>query len=495
MEIISWNFLIFTLVVLPAYYVLNRRAQNILLLCASLAFICFHTWINLFPLAVITGVTYYCGSKLKSPAGRTWLAAGLILQAGTFVFYRAMNSPMFGLSAWISQNGAPFFAEEWLVPLGFSFYILQAAGYLIDVYRNRLEPERDFIDFCLYLAFFPKFLAGPIERAGNFLPQLKHARTVNNDRLAQGLTLILFGLFRKVALAEVLLSILPAGILHTAVETAPLAAGLPPASIHQYAEAISYGDRLIGLIAYGIYLYNDFAGYTGIMRGISLLMGIELSPNFRQPYFSTSLSDFWSRWHISLTSWLRDYLYFPLTRCLKRRFNQALSPVPIVLPLVITMLAAGIWHGLTVPFLVWGLSYAVVMILEQWAFQRWPSLRPAQRNALYRVLAGLLTFAVVTLAWVPFTAGSWAEILASGRALLFGHGWNLRLDFSPWIPVLVCVSFLLDYLQARKKDELFLLSWPLLARASMLAVILFILFLAFSWTSPYTSNVFIYQTF
>ena len=159
------------------------------------------------------------------------------------------------------------------------------------------------------------------------------------------------------------------------------------------------------------------------------------------------------------------------------------------------MLAAGIWHGLTVPFLVWGLSYAVVMILEQWGFQHWPSLRPARRNRLYRALAVLLTFGIVTLAWVPFKAGSWAEILNSVRALIYGHGWNLRLDSSPWIPVLVCVSLLLDYLQARNKDELFLLTWPLPARASFLVVILFILFLAFTWTSPYTSNVFIYQTF
>jgi D-alanyl-lipoteichoic acid acyltransferase DltB (MBOAT superfamily) len=252
---------------------------------------------------------------------------------------------------------------------------------------------------------------------------------------------------------------------------------------------------LVGIIAFGIYLYNDFAGYTGIVRGISLFIGINLSPNFQVPYLSYSLSDFWSRWHISLSSWLRDYIYFPMVRYFKKKSNGQSAIIPIIIPLLSTMLISGLWHGMTIPLLIWGLTYGIIMIVEQFSFQKWPVLRPQQHSAVVKGIAGILTFSIVTLAWVPFTASSIGEILAFWRVIFKGSGLNSSPDFSFLILVLVFVSFFLDFFQSRNKDETFILKWPLIARASIMSIAFLALLLASTWTTQNVTNVFIYQGF
>jgi len=303
------------------------------------------------------------------------------------------------------------------------------------------------------------------------------------------------GLFRKIVIAEVILSIFPQNYIHGAIINTQPSLGLLSFPYFNYAETIPYLNRLVGIIGYGIYLYNDFAGYTGIMRGTSLLMGINLSPNFQNPYLSTSLSEFWSRWHISLSSWLRDYIYFPLTRYVKKQSNGRYFILAIIIPILTTMLISGIWHGLTVPLLLWGLAYAVIMILEQIAFQLWPGLRPQKQSKIIKVIYDFLTYGIVTLAWVPFTAASIEEILAFWKVIFKGSGWNSPPSFNYWILILGLVSFLLDFLQFRHKDEKFVLKWPLPARAFILAIGRLALILASAWTSQFVSKVFIYQSF
>lgn len=491
MEIISVNFLLYTAIVILVYYCLERRAQNIWLGLASIFFIISWNWIHLIPLFIIAGVSFLSGRKLDGEKGQTFLAAGIVFNFTVLAAYRVVASPLFA----ISTREPGDLIRQLLVPLGLSFYVLQAISYLIDVRKGKLKAETDPIDFLVYLMYFPKFLAGPIERAGNFLPQLKAGRFVDNEKLTNAFTLIIFGLVRKVVIAEVLLSILPAEYLHAAVVNTHPELGFWSIPFFSYIGRVAYLDRVVGLFGYGIYLYNDFAGYTSIVRGISLLMGINLSPNFQVPYFSTSLSDFWNRWHISLSSWLRDYIYFPLTRQLKKKFNKPSAVLPVVIPLMATMLLSGFWHSLSGPLLTWGLTYAVLMILEQLLFQHWPNLRPQRQPAPVRALYGLLTFLLVTLAWVPFSAGSMPEILAFGKMLFKSSGWNTPPEFSPFILILALASFTLDYLQFRDKDELFALKWPLHARALLLAVGALALFLAFTWTSPYSASVFVYQGF
>jgi D-alanyl-lipoteichoic acid acyltransferase DltB (MBOAT superfamily) len=224
-------------------------------------------------------------------------------------------------------------------------------------------------------------------------------------------------------------------------------------------------------------------------------MGINLSPNFQVPYFSYSLSDFWSRWHISLSSWLRDYIYFPLVRYFKKKSNGQFSAVPIIIPLLATMLISGLWHGMTIPLLIWGLTYGIIMSIEQFAFQRWPVLRPQQQPAVVKGFAGILTFTIVTLAWVPFTASSAGEILAFWKVVFKGSGLNSSPNFNFGILVLIFISYILDFFQSRYKDETFILKWPLFARASILSLAILALLLASTWTTQNITKVFIYQGF
>jgi D-alanyl-lipoteichoic acid acyltransferase DltB (MBOAT superfamily) len=412
--------------------------------------------------------------------------AGIAVNVTALTFFRVAASPL------VNQSGA---IDHFLIPLGFSFYTLQAISYLIDIQRGKIAAETDLVDFTLYLMFFPKILAGPIERAGHFLPQLKKDRVVDNQKASRGFTFILFGLVRKVALAEVLFTLIPKNFILTSIIDAPLAAGMTPIHVSTYIAPISNIDRLLAVVCYGIYLYNDFAGYTLIMRGISLLMGLELSPNFREPFFSTTLSEFWSRWHISLSSWLRDYIYFPLTRWLRKRSDQRFSLLPVAIPLLVTMVFAGAWHGLTVPFLVWGLIYGIILMLEQLAFQWRPGLRPQQRSTLYRVISAVITFSIVSLAWVPFAASSWREIASFPQFLLQPSLWAIKPSFSIWAIILGAASFGLDSILSAYRDGLTEVRIALPYRAAIYAAIFIILFLAFTWTSPYTSNVFIYQAF
>lgn len=489
MEIISWNFLLFVIITLTIYYILNRKAQNVWLLVVSIFFIGSWGWQYLIPLTITGVLTFLIGKKLTGPNSQRWLAAGIAFNILSLVFVRFAATPVFAAPGQVSG------IEKLLAPLGLSFYALQAISYLIDVRRGHIKPETDPVDFMLYQSFFLKFLAGPIERAGTFLPQLKTGRRIDNDTAAGAAYLIIVGLIRKVIIAQILISVLPENFMHAEIINTRPDLGLLSFPFISYTNSIPYLDRIAGIVGYGIYLYNDFAGYTGIMRGISLLLGIKLSPNFMTPYFSTSFSDFWSRWHISLSSWLRDYIYYPLSRSLKKNFRGLPTPVLIFFPFLLTMLASGLWHGATGPYLIWGLAYAVMMGVEQWLFVTWPKLRPQRQPAPVKILTGLLTFMLVTLAWVPFSAGSLQEIFAFLKAIFKGSGWNSLPAFSVWIVVLAAFSFLLDGFQSVYKDENFLLKYPVMVRSTVLAVVLLMLFLAITWAAPTSTQVFIYQSF
>jgi len=495
LEIISWNFFFFIIIVLSVYYFLSQKAQNVWLLFTSVFFIYTWGWQHLLPILIIASTTFFIGKKLNVVEKKIWLSLGVSLIIVVFIFYRILNSPLTNNFDHVILSDSTDIIRQFIIPLGFSFYALQAISYLMDIYRAKLKAETNIIDFFVYMMFFPKILAGPVERAGNFLPQLKKDRVVDNQKLAEGFTLLMVGLFRKIVIAEVLLSILPENYIHAAIINTHPTLGVLSFPFYTYVESVPYLTRLVGIIAFGIYLYNDFAGYTGIVRGISLFIGINLSPNFQVPYLSYSLSDFWSRWHISLSSWLRDYIYFPMVRYFKKKSNGQSAIIPIIIPLLSTMLISGLWHGMTIPLLIWGLTYGIIMIVEQFSFQKWPVLRPQQHSAVVKGIAGILTFSIVTLAWVPFTASSIGEILAFWRVIFKGSGLNSSPDFSFLILVLVFVSFFLDFFQSRNKDETFILKWPLIARASIMSIAFLALLLASTWTTQNVTNVFIYQGF
>lgn len=205
-----------------------------------------------------------------------------------------------------------------LVPIGLSFYIVQAIAYLMDLDKGLQEPERDPLDFALFMIYFPRMISGPIERARDFLPKLKAPRLVDDELFARSLTLILMGLFRKLAVADVLNVILPKDVFSD--------------PSHYRAPELA-----LWLLAYSFILYNDFAGYSSIVRGVSGLFGIELNQNFNLPYLARNMVEFWARWHMSLSEWLRDYSFTPTTRALLRRKYNSRHPLTMVVPPLLTM--------------------------------------------------------------------------------------------------------------------------------------------------------------
>ena len=476
MTITSLNFIFFTTLALAVYYLLPRRPQNIWLLLVSYIFAVSWDWKFAAVLGIITAVNYLIALRLRidnqEQKGLLWVGIGFNVLA--LVFFRAAGFFLPPLEAMLSAWGLSTRAGglQIVVPLGLSYYVLQAISYLVDVYRGRTEAESNFVDFALYLGYFPKLIAGPIERARNFLPKLARPRLVDNAVIARSTMLILLGLVRKLLIADT---------LH--------AAFLP--DLFESPGRYNPAELLIWLMIYAFALYNDFAGYTDIVRGISGLLGIELSANFRAPYFSRNFTEFWKRWHITLSEWLRDYIYYPLSRVLTRLSSRHRNLASVVVPPLITMLVSGIWHGFSLNMLIWGGLHGSYLIVERIPGLWRPIVAP-QNQPLWRQWLGMaLVFIFVVLAWVPFrwelaaafelweTLLNWSDAAIHYRRLLF-------------VLPLLLGSAILDYLQYRSDDEFVFLKWSPLTKATCMAIVLFWIFVV---TGGDFKQPFVYQAF
>jgi D-alanyl-lipoteichoic acid acyltransferase DltB (MBOAT superfamily) len=460
MQILSIQFLAFSLITLAVYYLLARKTQNVWLLLASYFFYITISWQYALVLLAITIVNFYIGRKAAS---RAWLTLGIGLNLSSLLALKFISGP-YGPRL----LPVPPEALSLLLPIGFSFYILQAISYLIDIHNHQADSAEDLVDFALYLGFFPKLLAGPIERPARFLSALQVVRRVDSAALARGFGLILVGILRKVILADRLTSFLPSTVFSD------------PA-------AFSSLEKIIWLLVFTFGLYNDFAGYTSIVRGLSALMGIELSPNFRQPFFANSLSDFWTRWHISLSFWLRDTIFFPARRWLvQRHWPQLLT---IILPPLVTMLASGVWHGAYVSVIVWGGLHGSYLVLEQ-VFK---SKTTRQPNRIQGALSVVVVFTITTLTLIPFAASSLRAALEFFTGLF-----AFTAQVTSYIPVLdlLAATFLtlwLDWQESRHATDAFFLKWTPSAQAWGLALMLWLLIL---FLGPQAGVVtFVYQGF
>ncbi len=463
-EIVSGDFFILTLVAVTIYYLLSPRAQTIWLLLVSWFFYASWSWSYLAILLSSTILNFILARHIERRKSRSLFLAGIIINAGSLISLKLLTSP-YGANILGRANESTLTAV--LLPIGFSFYVLQILSYLTDVYRGQIQAEEDFLHFSLYLAYFPKMLAGPIERAKSFLPQLKHERTVDRNTLEQGCYLILLGLLRKIVIADHLSKI-------------------QPSDIFSVPENYTSLERFIWLLIFAFILYNDFAGYTSIVRGISCLFGIQLSPNFRQPFLARSFSDFWARWHITLSEWLRDYIFYPA-----RRWGM-LPPrrgwIALVLPPMLTMLVSGFWHGASLALLFWGFLHGAYLVLEQ-LLQQYKLLPKAGLKAR---LYGLFVFISITLAWIPFNTPS---VRSAGRyliSLLPPYSASFNLLILPDL-LLVFFSLWLDWQEQHHRDLSFPRQWSV-ARQSWSVAIAIILFFFFTGTSNDLSR-FVYQFF
>jgi alginate O-acetyltransferase complex protein AlgI len=476
MTITSIQFPFFIILALGIYYLLPQRPQNYWLLLVSYMFIVSWDWRFALILGIVTGTNFVMGQKLifNGLGQRGWLWLGIGFNLFILICFRVANYFLPELEILMTRFGIPFQTGgiQILIPIGLSYYILQNISYLVDVYRGRLKAEPDWLIFSLYLAYFPKLIAGPIERARSFLPKLARSRIVDGPMIARSLLLIFVGMVRKLVIADILnVMILPDVYNFPAKYTPP--------------ELISW------LIIYAFVLYNDFAGYTEIVRGVSGLFGIELSPNFRAPYFSRNFSEFWKRWHITLSEWLRDYIYFPLSRALIRSNYARRNLATLILPPLITMFISGLWHGFGLNMLLWGGLHGIYLIFERLSTLR-RSVTPPETQPKWRQgLAMAVVFTFIILAWVPFR-WEFPVAMEFWSALFDWSTFAIRYRRLIFVVPFIILSLMIDFLQYHSQDEYIFLKWPRLAQAACLAIVLLSIFIT---TGGDFEQPFVYQGF
>ena len=427
----SFEFAVFFVAVLALYWTLPSRFQNPLLLVASYVFYAAWDWRFLGLIWLSTLVDFAVARRIDSETvgerrrRLLWLSIavnlgvlGLFKYAGFFVDSFAGLVEGLGLAA-----NRPFL--EIVLPVGISFYTFQTLGYTIDVYKRRIPAEPSLLAFGVYVAFFPQLVAGPIERASRLLPQLRAPRdTPQPGTIREGLALILLGLFRKVVIAD----------------------GLAPIVNETFAgaETASGVALLVAVYAFSLQIYGDFAGYSAIARGTARLLGVELMENFRQPYLATNISHFWRTWHISLSTWLRDYLYIPLggNRDGSRRTYRNLA---------ITMLLGGLWHGAAWTFVVWGGLHGAYLALHR--HRRHHTARTAvDAVGVGDAVPMIATFHLVALSWIFFRAETFAQAWAVLGGILTMRPGGVGFD-AFWLVVLLGVGSLLVDLQQRNRGS------------------------------------------
>lgn len=444
----SLEFLIFLPIVLGIYYVLSTRSQNGWLLLASYVFYGSWDWRFLGLILISTGVDYMVGLRLgrteSQRARKRWLAVSMVTNLGILGLFKYFGFFVTSFAALVESFGfaAHVTTLQIVLPVGISFYTFQTMSYTIDVYRRRVEPTRDLLTFGVYVAFFPQLVAGPIERAHHLLPILLEKRQIRWLDIAVGFELILIGFFKKVAIADT----------------------LGPIVDSRFADpSLSSGaDLLLTTYLFAFQIYGDFSGYSDIARGTSRLFGIDLMRNFNQPYLSQSITEFWRRWHISLSTWLRDYLYISLggnQRGLRRTYVNLMA----------TMLLGGLWHGANWTFVIWGGIHGLYLAVHKALLNLRQQTRPERDHRLLPgVLKIVLTFQLVCLTWVFFRAadlGSALEILTRIVTWAPGSGDLGPLVYGERILMLLGILMFIDVWQARRGDHAFMVSWHWVLRS------------------------------
>jgi D-alanyl-lipoteichoic acid acyltransferase DltB (MBOAT superfamily) len=449
----SFTFALFFVTVFVLYWALPRRYQNPILLVASYVFYGAWDWrfLSLIWLSTLTDYAVARGmDATEEPRRRrVLLLTSISVNLGILGVFKYSGFFVESFSALVEAIGLPSDPAllRVVLPVGISFYTFQTLGYSIDVFRNRIPAERDLGVFALYVAFFPQLVAGPIERAQHMLPQLRTARDrLTNPQVQAGLVLILIGLFKKVVIADGL-----APIVNTAFAQSGTASGL---------------ELLISVWAFGLQIYGDFSGYSSIARGTAKLLGIDLMVNFRQPYLSPNITEFWRTWHISLSTWLRDYLYIPLGG------NRG-SPLQTYRNLMLTMLLGGLWHGAAWTFVIWGGLHGLFLA----AHREWRD-RHEGRSRFGTILPVIGTFQLVSLAWIFFRASSVGQAFEVLTGILTLRPGGVSTDAFWLLAILGSASLILDLAQRRWDSPTFTLELQPAAQgaiygAAVVALILF----------------------
>lgn len=455
----SWEFLIFLPLTLLAYYSLRHRGQNILLLIASYVFYGWWDYRFLSLLAISTVIDFVVAKQLhaidakRTRARKRLLFVSLVSNLGILGFFKYFNFFSDSAISLLESLGmhASIPTIHVILPVGISFYTFQTLSYTIDVYRGRLKPVENMFDFGLYVAFFPQLVAGPIERATHLVPQILKKRKVTWQDFTSGCQLIFIGLIKKIAIAD--------GVAMIVNEV--------------FANPNAHGSfaLLIGLYLFCIQIYCDFSGYSDIARGCSRLMGFELMINFQHPYFSTSITEFWRRWHISLSSWLKDYLYISLGGNRGGHFKTYRN-------LLLTMLLGGLWHGASWAFVVWGGLHGIYLAIHKAMLgDQKPETENRSRSLkqwpidLFKIA---FTLHLVALTWIFFRANDFGQAWSYLTGILKLQG-GVDLTHLKSLTVALFALALIDIPQYRANDHGATLRWHWLPRSALYVILFLIL--------------------
>ncbi len=397
----SLTFVVFYVVVTALYWSLNGwNLRKNLLVVASYIF--YGAWNPPFAALLFstTAMDFWLGRQIAKAqdrhAKKRWLVASICMNLSMLGFFKYGNFLLQNFQWLVARVGIIYQPPhlDILLPVGISFYTFHSLSYTLDIYRGVLQPTRSLRDFVLAVSFFPQLVAGPIVRAGDFLPQLVHPPRLKTNQFLWGLALMTLGLFEKIVLADTMLS-------------------GPADRIFGYAGPLVALDSWAGVLAFAGQIFCDFAGYSLTAIGAALTLGFHLKDNFRFPYAAIGFSDFWRRWHISLSTFLRDYLYIPLGGNQVAAFRMALN-------LVIVMFLGGLWHGAAWTFVVWGLLHGSYLVIER-VIRIFFEQKPWAGTLPVRLLAGFATYAAVCIAWVFFRASDFAIASRMLTGMFGGH--------------------------------------------------------------------------
>ncbi|MBO4659034.1 MAG: MBOAT family protein [Prevotella sp.] len=467
----SFNFIVIFPLIFLLYYVIPARfpkARNMFLLITS--YLLYVQWKPSYTLVLlgVTLVTYFVALLLeKTKHPKRLLTAGMVLSLLPLAGFKYFNFINESVGGFLSSCGIDYHLAglNWAIPIGISFFTFQALGYLFDVYFKRIEAERDFLTYALFISFFPSILSGPINKAALVIPQLKRLRVhFDYPKAVEGLKMLLWGMFMKVVVAD--------------------RVALFVDNVFPYYMNYRGSSCLLASFLYTIQIYADFGGYSLMALGVGKTLGFELTENFRRPYFSYSITDFWRRWHISLSTWLKDYVYIPLggSHCSKARNYWNIF---------VTFLVSGIWHGANWTFVVWGILHGLFQIVEKMTRQN-----KCSYGIIGKSIKILITFLLVNFLWIFFRSSSIGDACGMISRIFSPSLFSSFSLSGPPTSVLIVVSVVLLLLKDIR-DEFFPTRFLLmnnkkpLVRWCTYVVLLFFILL----TGVFNSDQFIYANF
>ncbi|WMN08053.1 MBOAT family O-acyltransferase [Marivirga arenosa] len=462
----SLGFLLFFPIVVIIYFILPNKWRWVWLLAASYYF--YMSWNATYALLILTStvITYLSGIFInksdKVNKKKVWVAISFVSNLLILIYFKYFNFLANSINDLmeISQLGINIPNLDILLPVGISFYTFQALSYTVDVYRDQIKPELHFGKYALFVSFFPQLVAGPIERSSHLIPQFSQRHPFNYNKFKSGLRLMIWGFFMKLVVAD------RVAILVNEVYNSP---------------EDHYGVQiLVATVFFAIQIYCDFAGYSNIAIGAARIMGFDLMKNFDTPYFSKSITEFWRRWHISLSTWFRDYLYIPLGGSRVKLYRSYLN-------LFIVFLVSGLWHGASYNFLIWGALHGIFIVVEK-AINT-SALRPTiNRFFNFDLLANKLllivfTFILADFAWIFFRANNLSDSVVIIRNL-FDWDWNLLFNGSLynlgleanefWLAVYSILFLIgLEVFQSKMNLSKALNAQPIIFRWSVYLILLF----------------------